>query len=256
MNARLLVAFGALVLTTAAFVVACSSPSDDEAGPTSASATATAPAPAASAGVPPGRGTVIETMNSGGYTYVNVDLGGLPVWVAGPEVAVKVGDTVTIPAGMAMRSFRSGTLNRTFDIVYFVSAIQPGDAPASPAAAVAAAHQGMPSSAPAPAGEPVAKLDGGQTVEEVVTKRADFAGQDVAVRGRVVKFNAGILGANWIHLQDGTGSAGTNDLTVTTDATVAVGDVVVVRGKVVTDKDFGSGYKYAVIVEKAAVSKE
>jgi hypothetical protein len=255
MNARIAVALGTLVLTTAAFVVACSSPADEDATTQPSPAPASA-APAVAVGTPPGTGKVLETMNSGGYTYVNVDLGGAPVWVAGPEVAVKVGDTVTVPAGMAMHDFQSSTLNRTFELVYFVPAIQTGAAPTDAAAAVTAAHKGMASKAPATSGEPVAKLDGGRTVEEVVTKAAELAGQEIALRARVVKANFGIMGANWLHLQDGTGGPGTNDLTVTTDAKVAVGDVVVVRGKVTTDKDFGSGYKYAVIVEKAAVTKE
>ena len=50
------------------------------------------------------------------------------------------------------------------------------------------------------------------------------------MRGRVVKFLTQIMGKNWLHLRDGSGdaAAGTNDLTVTTNATVKVGDLVVV----------------------------
>ena len=58
------------------------------------------------------------------------------------------------------------------------------------------------------------------------------------------------MGTNWIHLQDGTGGEGTNDLTVTTDATVAVGDTVLVKGLLAADKDFGYGYKYALSLRK------
>jgi hypothetical protein len=74
----------------------------------------------------------------------------------------------------------------------------------------------------------------------------------------VVKFNGGILGTNWIHLQDGTGSAenGTNDLTVTTSGTASVGDVVTATGTLVTDKDFGAGYTYAVMLENAELTED
>ena len=70
-----------------------------------------------------------------------------------------------------------------------------------------------------------------------------------------MKYSAGIMGRNWIHLQDGTGdaAAGTNDLTVTSSATTAVGDTILVQGSVAVDKDFGAGYRYAVIVEDASV---
>ncbi len=85
-----------------------------------------------------------------------------------------------------------------------------------------------------------------------------LTGSTVTVRGRVVKFNGGILGRNWIHLQDGTGDAtqGTHDLTVTTDAKAAVGDVVTITGMLVVDQDFGAGYAYAVLLESASVESQ
>jgi hypothetical protein len=79
----------------------------------------------------------------------------------------------------------------------------------------------------------------------------------VAVRGKVVKYNPGIMGKNWIHLRDGSGSneKKDNDLTVTTSDSAAVGGVVLVKGRVHLDRDFGSGYVYSVIIEDAKVSK-
>jgi hypothetical protein len=64
------------------------------------------------------------------------------------------------------------------------------------------------------------------------------------------------MGKNWIHLQDGSGKPGSNDLTVTTSGAAKTGDTVVVAGKLSVDKDFGYGYKYDVIVEDAQVTKE
>ena len=121
----------------------------------------------------------------------------------------------------------------------------------------------MPSwpSAPPPATGPtppeIAPLEGGQTVATVF---GQTAGTEVALRGLVVKVNRGILGFDWVHLQDGTGSAtgGTNDLIVTTatGSAPAVGTVVLARGTVATDKDFGAGYKYAVLVEQGTFAAE
>jgi hypothetical protein len=71
-----------------------------------------------------------------------------------------------------------------------------------------------------------------------------------------VKYNGGIMGKNWLHIRDGSGQEGNNDLTVTTDAPAKVGDTVLVKGKVSTDRDFGGGYKYPVIVEDAKVTVE
>jgi hypothetical protein len=95
-----------------------------------------------------------------------------------------------------------------------------------------------------------------QTIAEVYAKKADLAGKPVKVRGKVVKVSSGIMGKNWLHIQDGSGQAGGNDLTVTTMATADPGDTVVVSGKLTVAKDFGYGYKYDVIVEDAQVTKE
>ena len=58
-------------------------------------------------------------------------------------------------------------------------------------------------------------------------------------------------------MRDGSGSKATkdNDLTVTTEATAKVGDIVTVRGMVSVDKDFGAGYAYPVIVENSKLAR-
>lgn len=98
--------------------------------------------------------------------------------------------------------------------------------------------------------------EGGTRIETLYSDRANLAYKDVVVRGKVVKFTEGVMNANWIHLRDGTGAEGTNDLTVTTQATAEVGDVVTVRGVLSIDKDFGLGYAYDVIIEDASVVVE
>ena len=94
------------------------------------------------------------------------------------------------------------------------------------------------------------------TVSELYEKSGTLDKKGITVRGKIVKVSKGIMGKNWIHLQDGTGDSGkgTHDLVVTTamDA-AAVGDAVTVKGTIYKDKDFGSGYKYAVIMEEATI---
>jgi hypothetical protein len=91
----------------------------------------------------------------------------------------------------------------------------------------------------------------------VFAGKEQLAGQTVAFRGKVVKTNPNIMGRNWLHVRDGSGADGTNDLTVTTAGAVPnVGDIVVVRGSVALNKDFGMGYQYDVIIEEAEVTVE
>jgi DNA/RNA endonuclease YhcR with UshA esterase domain len=96
-----------------------------------------------------------------------------------------------------------------------------------------------------------------RTVAEIIAKGAELKNKPVLVRGKVVKYNAQIMGKNWIHLRDGSGSAAdnTNDVLVTTTSQAKAGDVVTVKGIVHTDKDFGSGYAYKVLIEEATLQK-
>ncbi len=102
----------------------------------------------------------------------------------------------------------------------------------------------------------IAKPKGGKTVQEVYRDKVNLKDKQVTLRGKVVKYNEAILGKNWLHVQDGTGTAPANDLTVTTQAKAKVGDTVLVVGKVAVDKDLGAGYKYDVIIEDAKVKVE
>ena len=190
-------------------------------------------------------GTVVETMDASAYTYALLERGGQKVWVAGPQTKLAVGAVIGPVSGSPMPGFHSDTLNRTFDQIYFISAFPVvGGAPANP----------HPSAPPVASIEKIEPAQGGTTVGKIFDDKAKLAGKAVTVRGKVTKVNNGILGKNWVHLEDGTGGAGTNDLMVTTSATAKVGDVVVVRGKVAVDKDFGAGYQYAVLVEDATLA--
>jgi hypothetical protein len=93
-----------------------------------------------------------------------------------------------------------------------------------------------------------------KTVEAVHTERTQLAGKQVTVSGKVVKVNNGIMKRNFLHIQDGSGAKGTDDLTVTSAQTAKVGDSVTVTGTVVLDTDFGMGYAYPLMVEKSTIA--
>ncbi len=212
-------------------------------------------------------GTVVETMNSGGYTYIQFDTGTEKLWAAAPEFVVKVGDPVIVPDGMPMQNHTSKTLDRTFELIYFVDSVMVGGAQAGGTpGSIPEGHPSMDTSAeghtrPAAMQSDVdmsglSKPEGGKTVGEIFTEKDALSGQPVTIRAKVVKFSPEIMGTNWLHLQDGTGAEGTNDLTITSKATANVGDTVLVEGVLTADKDFGFGYKYDVIIEKAEVTVE
>jgi hypothetical protein len=216
-------------------------------------------------------GTVLETMDAAGYTYLRLQTGTGPVWAAVTQAKVAKGDRVSVEGAITMVEFESPTLGRRFDrIVFGVLAPTAAGAPGRAATAGGAlppamlttltAQHAAAAAGPAEVG-PIklsrAPTPDGKTIAEVFAGRAGLDAQPVAVRGKVVKFSPGIMGRNWLHLRDGTGSPERmdHDLTVTTDDTAAVGDVVLVRGIARKDRDFGSGYMYSVIVEEAKLSR-
>lgn len=211
-------------------------------------------------------GTVAETMNAGGYTYIRLQSPGKEdTWAAAQEFETRAGDRLTLTLEMPMVNFESKTLGRTFPIVYFVSSVSRdgqvvSGAPAGMTATTGDAPAMMTGhgSASGPTTvESVAPAPGGLSIAELWKQRKALSGQEVIVRGQVVKANNQILGKNWIHLQDGSGSATdrTNDLTITTDDFVKVGDVVTVKGVLAIGRDIGGGYAYDAIVENARVVK-
>jgi len=56
---------------------------------------------------------------------------------------------------------------------------------------------------------------------------------------------------NWVHIQDGTEFEGKFDLTATSSETFEVGTQVTLEGILTLDHDFGYGYTYDVLLEKA-----
>jgi hypothetical protein len=206
-------------------------------------------------------GTALQTMKADRYTYVLVDTGIEKIWAATPEFRGKVGDTVVVPKGLAMQNFHSKTLERDFEVVYFVGAIRVAGNGQGPSQMAGTSFMHPPRSDDKSSKSQIEvsgikRAKDGKTVAEIFAGRKDLAGEQVMVRGKVVKFLPQIMGKNWLHLQDGSGSEGTNDLTVTTGTTVKVGDLVLVNGVVSIDRDFGYGYEYEVILEDARVTVE
>jgi hypothetical protein len=114
------VASAVLVLSS---VVACTPTPPASATATAASAPAPAAAPATAQAANGFNGSIAETMDSGGYTYAKLKGANDEVWVAAPVFDAKVGETVSVSLDMPMANFQSKTLNRTFEMLYFVQAV-------------------------------------------------------------------------------------------------------------------------------------
>lgn len=92
-----------------------------------------------------------------------------------------------------------------------------------------------------------------KTVADINVNMAKLTGQTVSAHGKVVKVTNGIMRRNFVHIQDGTGDATSNNLIVTSKQTAKVGDQVAITGVVVLNRDFGSGYSYPLLIEDASI---
>ena len=92
-----------------------------------------------------------------------------------------------------------------------------------------------------------------KTIAEIWASKAALKDRRVVVHAKVVKFLPSIMGKNWLHVRDGSGShgKGDDDIAVISDDKATVGSVVTLTGTVRLDKDFGAGYSYPVIIEEA-----
>lgn len=93
-----------------------------------------------------------------------------------------------------------------------------------------------------------------KTVAVLNKDKTALAGKTISAQGKVVKVNNGIMGRNFVHVQDGTGDASNNNLIVTSKDTANVGDSVSVTGLVVVNRDFGGGYSYPLLIEDAKIT--
>ncbi len=71
--------------------------------------------------LPDNEGIIISTIDTTGYTYMELENNGDRFWIAAPTTQVKVGDHIRFVESMVMTNFSSPTLNRTFRRIIFVS---------------------------------------------------------------------------------------------------------------------------------------
>jgi len=200
-------------------------------------------------------GTVMEIKDVDSYTYLRIKTVTGDTWAAVDKSPVKKGSKVTIENVTIMNDFESRSLKQTFKTIAFGNLAGVG----TPKAGHANMTHPTTGQTANTADIKVAKATGANawTVAEINAKAQDLKDKPVVVRGKIVKYNPAIMGKNWLHLRDGSGSAadGTNDILVTTAAEAKLGDIVTVKGVVRTEKDFGSGYAYKALIEEASIQK-
>ncbi|PKL87270.1 MAG: hypothetical protein CVV23_16170 [Ignavibacteriae bacterium HGW-Ignavibacteriae-2] len=196
---------------------------------------------------------VEEVLQATSYTYLRVTEGENEVWLAVTTMSVEPGATMYYKGGLEMNNFESRDLKRTFEKVLFVDQISAQPMGAGMGMAAPSPHSGTPVSDKLEIKiEPVA---GGISIGDLSSQKTSYENKTVKVKGKVTKYNSGIMDRNWVHIQDGTADGKNFDLTITTNDEVKLGDVVIFEGKIILNKDFGMGYSYEILMEDAKLVK-
>ncbi len=197
---------------------------------------------------------VTEVIQGSQYTYLKVKENMSEKWVATAKTEANIGDVLYYDEALQMNNFHSKELDRDFDEIYFIN--QVSENPIADQMRIQPPHNGKIESK-AKSDISLNKSEDELTVAEIFANPNEYTGDEIQIKGVVVKVNNEIMGKNWVHIQDGTSNEGNFDFTVTTTDKVEVNDVVTFKGKISLEKDFGSGYYYDVIMEDATlVSKE
>ncbi len=195
------------------------------------------------------QGIAKEVLQTSNYTYILLAVDGVETWVAGPRMEAAVGEKYFYVQNMEMENFKSKELNRTFESVIFAQSISKDENSFNEKPQSETGHQ---------SDVKITRQDikieptkGVTSIADLFANKNKLAGTTITIKGVVTKYNAEIMGKNWIHLQDGTEKDGNFDLVITTLVNAKLGEIITLTGKVVLDKDFGYGYKYDVLIEDA-----
>ena len=207
---------------------------------------------------------VQEVLHVKEYSYIRVLEDGVEKWIAAPTTVVEIGDTYYFGKTMEMKDFESKDLNKIFETVFFVEKISTSEADAKlpltanphPLPVVTNNQTSTPEATKPTIEKKDVKVKASEntiSISELFKNRDNYNNKTVRLKGEVTKYNPAIMNVNWLHIQDGTEFNGEFDLTVTTSATIQVGDVVTLEGTVTLNKDFGAGYFYTIIIENATL---
>ena len=196
-------------------------------------------------------GEVLEARDVAPYTYLRIKTSQGEQWVVVNKTAVAKGSSVNVETQVVTDNFESKSLGKTFTNIVFGSLVGAPAGDSNP-------HEGVAQVAPVAVAK-LAKASGSNayTVADLYAKAGQLNNKPVRLSAKVVKFSADIMGQNWLHLQDGSGSPVTqnHDILATSSGTAQIGDVLTVSGTVRTNVDLGMGYTYKLVIEKATLSK-
>ena len=215
----------------------------------------------------PSKIEVVELIQVSGYTYIRGQVNNKETWLAAPTISAKKGDILYYSKGMEMVNFRSKELNRTFPSILFVDRLVSDlrllqQATAAAPAPDANPHPDIPATGKVPESKKPEKESikiqlpaGAISLAMLLEEPKKYEGKKVTIRGKITKYTAGVMGKNWIHIQDGTSYNNKFEVVLTTTDESKEGETATFEGVIVLNKDLGYGYFFDILLEDAKMKK-
>ena len=184
-------------------------------------------------------GTVNQTLDVTGYTYIEVTDENKSMWVAGYTTSFENGTEITA-SGSLMINFPSTSLGRTFEVLLMADSISDGSSTTTIDSPHGSANNNV-----VTYDINVTPVEGSTQIAEIISNAATLSGHEVKVTAVVVK-STPLISELFLTLDDGSGQL---KASCPNSFLVSTGDNVVVTGTVMTEVDLGSGYYYEVLLE-------
>lgn len=199
-------------------------------------------------------GKIIEHIQSGGYSYLQLKEKKDIIWVAVPKTDLKKGEVITVTEQMWMKNFESKTLNKTFDKILFATYKNNRYSQNDVRKAEDIQFPSLASVLKIPKEEKVVLTDALKinSVKELKSKKSELKDKTIQLNGKVTKILRGIMKTSWVHVSDKNGDS---IIFRAKKEELAVGDNIVATGILHTDVDYGYGYTYETIVTSSNFKK-
>ena len=179
------------------------------------------------------------------YRYAEVQEGDKTYWIASTNRDLRVGETYFYNEALIRAQFESKELQTVFDTLRLVTRLVPEGRQGELKAPLHKVNAENPHDQKQEADPQAAvSLD----LSELIQNPAAYENQWVEFSGTCVKVNPGIMGRNWVHLR-ALGEGG-EEVVLTTQEEIAVGKEVRMQAVVRRNRDFGSGYRYELLLEE------
>ncbi len=201
------------------------------------------------------QGTVQEAISVSSYSYLRLATEAGDQWVAVLKEDFSPGDTIDFEINLVMRDFKSKELERSFDLIYFGQrqAKHPANGNSGPTPNAGTQEPKQKVQQKVAPFQPSSDL---QSIADLFQHADELVEQEVRFQGEVVKLTQGVMGTNFLHVQDGSGSAETknNDIVVLVkNNPPSIGSRTQFKATLKRDIDYGSGYRFPVLLADGEV---